>query len=124
MALPKNRRIKNEKGFERVFKAGRAFKHPLFLLKFFKTDLPYCRAAVSVPVALSKKAVVRNKVKRIFWSALEKTFRRCPPPSARSGGGGGVDLVIVVSPAAAEKNLEQITRSLEEIFIKANIVRD
>lgn len=115
MALPKNRRIKNEKSFERVFKAGRAFKHPFFLLKFSKTDLSYCRAAVSVPMAFSKKAVVRNKVKRIFWSALEKIFRRCQ---------AGLDLIIIASPAAAEKNLEQITRSLEEIFIKANIVRD
>lgn len=120
MALPKNRRIKREKDFEKVFSRGRAFKHPFFLLKFLKNDLSYCRAAVSVPISLSKKAVVRNRTKRIFWAALDKVFIRCLP--AGEAGYSGIDLVIIVSPAAAEKNLTQITRSLEDIFIKANIV--
>lgn len=115
MPLPKTRRIKHEKDFERVFKTGRVLKHPFFLLKFLKNGLTYCRAAISVPVAVSKKAVIRNRVKRIFWAALEKIFLRCRP---------GVDLVIITSPAAVEKNLNQITDSLEDIFIKANIVED
>ena len=114
MPLPKNRRIKREKDFERVFKTGRALKHPLFLLKFLKTDLSYCRMAVTVPISLSKKSVERNKIKRIFWAALSAIFPRC-----RSG----VDLILVPSPAAVEKSLAQITRSLEDIFIKANIVQ-
>jgi|SRR3989338_2924732 len=113
MALPRNRRIKREKDFERVFKTGKTFKYPFFLLKISKNNFPYCRAAISVPISLSKKSVVRNKVKRIFWSALGEIFPRCRP---------GVDLVIIVSPAAVEKSFHQITKSLEEIFIKANIV--
>lgn len=114
MAIPKAKRIKREKDFERVFKTGRALKHPFFLLKFSKNDLSYCRAAVSAPISLSKKAVVRNKMKRIFWAALGKVFIRC-----RSG----IDLVIVISPAAIDKKIYQVTESLEDIFIKANIVQ-
>lgn len=111
--FPKTKRIKNKKDFERVFKTGRALKHPFFLLKFLKNDLTYCRAAISMPVAVSKKAVIRNRVKRIFWIALEKVFFRCRPR---------VDIIIITSPAAVEKSLNQITDSLEDIFIKANIV--
>jgi len=113
MPLPKIKRIKREKDFERIFKTGRAFKHPLFLLKISKNDFSYCRAAVSAPISLSKKAVIRNKVKRTFWAALGEIFPRCRP---------GVDLVIIISPAAADKNIYRITESLKEIFIKANIV--
>lgn len=113
MALPKNRRIKAEKDFEKIFKSGRAVRHPLFLLKFLNSSFPYCRAAVSVPVSVSKQATERNRLKRIFLAALEKVFPRC-----RSG----IDLVIVASPAALEKKIDQITRSLEDIFLKANIV--
>src|SRR3989338_529318 len=43
MPLPKIKRIKREKDFERIFKTGRAFKHPLFLLKISKNDFSYCR---------------------------------------------------------------------------------
>ncbi len=114
MAIPKAKRIKRDKDFERVFKTGRALKHPFFLLKFSKNNFPYCRAAVSAPMSLSKKAVTRHKVKRIFWAALGEVFSRCRP---------GVDLVIIISPGAIDKNVYQITGSLEEIFIKANIVQ-
>lgn len=113
MTLPKNRRIKLENDFEKIFKSGRTVRHPLFLLKFLNSSLGYCRAAISVPISVSKKAVIRNKLKRIFWAALEEIFPRCRP---------GVDLVIVVSPSAKEKKFHQITGSLEETFIKANIV--
>ena len=113
MALPKNRRIKTEKDFEKIFKSGRSVRHPLFLLKFLNSSLSYCRAAVSVPVSVSKQATVRNRIKRIFFSALEEIFPSCRP---------GVDLVIVASSAALKKTIYEISKSLEEIFIKANIV--
>ena len=113
MALPKSRRIKAEKDFEKIFKSGRSVRHPFFLLKFLNSALSYCRAAVSVPVAVSKQATERNRLKRIFLAALEKLLPRC-----RSG----IDLVVVVSPAALDKKIFQITKSLEDIFIKANIV--
>ena len=121
MPLPNNLRIKHEKDFERIFKTGLAFKHPLFLLKFLKNKLSYCRVAISVPVSLSKKAVVRNKIKRLFWTALEDIFMHYS--LANETDFSGIDLVIVVSPVALEKNIDQITKSLEEIFIKANIVK-
>lgn len=66
-----------------------------------------------MPVSVSKKAVVRNRIKRIFFSALEEIFPSCRP---------GIDLVIVVSSSAVKKTIYEISRSLEEIFIKANIV--
>lgn len=115
MALPKNRRIKRKNDFEKVFKTGRSVRHPFFLLKFLNSSLPFCRAAVVVSVAVSKKAADRNKIKRTFWAALKKIFPRCRP---------GVDLVILVYVAAKEKNFYQIFASIEEIFIKANIVED
>ena len=113
MALPKNRRIKLEKDFEKIFKSGRSVRHTLFLLKFLNSPLPYCRAAVAVPVSVSKQATIRNKLKRIFFSALGEILPRCH---------SGIDLVIVVSSAAVKKTIYEISKSLEEIFIKANIV--
>lgn len=113
MALSKDQRIKREKDFEKIFRTGTSIKHPFFLLKFLNSPLSFCRAAVVVPMNVSKQAVARNKLKRIFWAALNQIFPRCRP---------GIDLVIVVYPAAKEKKIYQITKSLEEIFTKANIV--
>ncbi len=114
MPLPKNLRIKREKDFEKIFKTGQSFRHPFFLLKFLRSPLSYCRAAISVPLAVSKEATTRNKLKRIFWAALGEIVPRCRP---------GFDLVLVVSPMAKEKKINQISQSLEEIFLKANIVQ-
>lgn len=62
--LPKINRLKKKKDFERVFKQGRGLKQDFLSLKFAKNNLEATRFGFVVGQKVSRKAVVRNKVKR------------------------------------------------------------
>lgn len=68
--LPKSRRICLKRDFERVFNSGRSVQGKLFRLKFLKNNLNFNRFAVVVSSKVSKKAVIRNKIRRRAWATI------------------------------------------------------
>lgn len=71
MFLKKNRIIK-EKDFEKIFKKGKGKYGKSLGLKYLKNNLTFNRFAVVVSTKVSKKAVVRNKIKRQIRKILKK----------------------------------------------------
>ena len=70
--LPKINRIKKKKDFEIIFKKGASFRNNLFTLRFLKNSLGINRFGFVVSQKVSKKAVVRNKVRRRLTEAIER----------------------------------------------------
>lgn len=64
--LPRKYRITNGIDFDRLFQKGDLRSHPLFYLKFLPNNLTYSRFGFAVGVKLFKKAVKRNRVKRLM----------------------------------------------------------
>lgn len=69
-------------------------REPEFIMKYKKNNLPYNRYGFVVSKAIDKRAVVRNRLKRLFRAHIENAF----PP------GEGFDILFVLR--AAVKNLE------------------
>lgn len=65
LALAQKYRL-SKKVFDRVFKTGKTVRGGFFFVRFKSNDLGYGRAAVVVPSKVSKKSVVRNRIKRIM----------------------------------------------------------
>lgn len=86
--LPKKERLTRTE-FERFFSSGRRYHNEYFTL--VHTPDPVFRAAVAVPQKLTKKAVVRNKLRRQVY----EIFRRMD--GVREGG--GVYIIIVKKPS-------------------------
>lgn len=107
--LPKARRICLKRDFERVFSSGRSVQGKLFRLKFLKNDLGLNRFAVVVSTKVSKKAVLRNKIRRRVWSTISSL-----DPALK----GSLDIVFVSLPEAARADFLMIKNEIKFFITK------
>jgi len=111
--LPQQNRLKKKKDFDRVFKKGKSVKEGFLFLKYLTTSLPESRFAFSIGKKVSKKAVVRNKLRRL----LREVVRSKLPQLKKSVDG------IFVSHLGLEKNkLEEIDSMINKVFKKINLI--
>jgi ribonuclease P protein component len=77
--LPKKNRA--DKGaVDEIFKEGRFFNSPNLTFKFtLKNTTPFPRISFIVPKSVAKKAVDRNKLRRLGYSVLEKYIKKISP---------------------------------------------
>jgi len=85
--FPRKYRIRKKKEFESVFKSGKTIKGDFFLAKMIENNLPFPRFAFAVPSKLEKRAVKRNRIKRIFREAVRSLLPLIRP---------GVDIVFII----------------------------
>ena len=62
--LAREARLKKNKDFEQIFKKGKSVKGDFLLLKIVKNKLNKNRFAAIVSQKVSKKAIIRNKIRR------------------------------------------------------------
>ncbi|MGD0576461.1 MAG: ribonuclease P protein component [Candidatus Staskawiczbacteria bacterium] len=111
--LPKINRIKKKKDFEIIFKKGASFKNGLFVLRFVKNNSDKSRFGFIVSQKVSKKATVRNKIRRRLTEIIKaerKTIK------------AGTDLVLIAMPGAEKKDFSEIKESLSGLLLKAKII--
>jgi len=111
--LSKLNRLKKKRDFEKVFKMGKGFKQDFLALKFNKNGLKNSRFGFIVSLKVSKKAVVRNKVKRRLREAVRariKNFKK------------GFDIALIALPDSSTKDFEEIDRVVERLFKKTKIL--
>ena len=70
MALNKKNRLKKKRDFEDVFKKGKAVKGSFLFIKHRKNNLGVPRFGFAVSAKIAKKAVERNKIRRILSEAV------------------------------------------------------
>ena len=80
--LEKKNRINLDKEFDRVFKTGQSFYAKIFGIKTANNGLAETRAGFLVGLKVSKKAVIRNKIKRQIRSIISQEL-----PKDRQGRG-------------------------------------
>jgi ribonuclease P protein component len=73
--LPKNNRLKKTKDFETVFKTGKSIRNSFLALKVTQNNLDISRFAFVISKKISKKAVVRNKIRRRLSATIEKEIK-------------------------------------------------
>ncbi len=103
MALARKYRL-NKKDLKRVFKQGKTVINSFFFIRFLKNELGHARIAAIIPSKVSKKAVVRNGLKRIIIESvrtghfLEESY----------------DLAITATLNIVEKPSKEIKEHLEQ----------
>lgn len=107
-------RLKKQKDFERVFKKGKGLKEDTLFLKFIPNSLLKNRFGIIVSQKVSKKAVVRNKIKRRMRAIIHKKT----PQIKR-----GLDVVVATLPGTATKSFAELEKAVEELFKKANLIK-
>ena len=111
--LSKINRLKKQKDIERVFKKGKGLRQGLLLLRFVKNDLRESRIAFVVSLKVSKKAALRNKVKRRMREAVKNSL---------SGIKKGYDIVLTAVPGIESKGFQEIEENINKAFKRAKLL--
>ncbi|PMB48777.1 ribonuclease P protein component [Fischerella thermalis CCMEE 5201] len=135
MALPKANRLKSRKDFQAVFREGTR-RHGSYMtlralrpssmkkpsldtahdnVKSTNSVLFPIKIGISISTKVSKRAVVRNRLKRQVSAALHQLLPLLSP---------GWRLVVVVKPAAAESKCvtQQFLQELEQLLAQAEVL--
>lgn len=89
------------------------FNTPFFTLKVAPSTLPYNRYGFIVSKQIDKRAVARNRVKRVLRSCVEEIFGQIRP---------GFDMILIVRKGAVESPRENLMRVFREQLEKASLL--
>lgn len=127
MALPKVHRLRSRHDFSAVYQAGlrrstanltlRALRPPKSPAAEAAFDAlakaPPAQIGISISQKVSKRSVVRNRIKRQLRAIVRQFLTEIAP---------GWRLVIVVKPGAAECGYEQFLQELKQLLIQAEVI--
>ena len=93
--LSKKNRLKKNKDFNKIFKKGKKINEEVLLLIILKNNLKETKVGVVINKKVSKKAVIRNKIKRRIYNSIRNKL-----PEIEKG----FDFLIIVRPEIKEKS--------------------
>jgi ribonuclease P protein component len=129
VALPKAHRLKSRHDFQAVFREGIRRHSSHFTLRALKPSLPKepsldtapqaanfatTKIGISISTKVSKRAVVRNRIKRQIAAALHQLLPKLAP---------GWRLVVIVKATAAESKCvsQQFLQELEQLLAQTEV---
>ncbi|MBA2747969.1 MAG: ribonuclease P protein component [Tatlockia sp.] len=121
MALPKVNRLKNRHEFQTLFREGNRLKSSHLTLRALRLQTPSgiitgaTRIGISISTKVSKRAVIRNRIKRQIRAAFRSLLPQIAP---------GWSLVVVVQPQAvlSKCDYQQFLQELEQLLAKAEVM--
>ena len=105
--FPKKHRLTQEWEIKRVFKKGKRIESPLFSLWFFPTWFDHTRATVTVSKKYDKRAVHRNRLKRLFREAAHHMIISLSSPA---------DIIILPKHNSGQSSFQEIEIELQKVF--------
>ena len=116
MGLPKAHRLRDRKDYRTVYDRGiRRYSPHLTLIALKSNSLGdrQTKFGISISKKVSKKAVIRNRIKRQIKGVIRERIKAIAP---------SWKIVIVVKPKAIECKYEHFLRELEELLKQAKII--
>lgn len=110
--LIRQHRLTKTKEIDFVFRRGKSSYDKLMGVKIIENQLKYNRFNIMVSNKVSKRAVVRNKIKRQLRAIIKQELDLLAI---------GKDCVIIALPPILEKKYQSIQRSLTKHFHKLNL---
>lgn len=110
--LAKEYRLKKERDFKRIFKEGKIIRGQALSLATAENGLNISRFGFVAGLKVSKKATVRNRLKRQSSEAIKVIFKDIKP---------GYDAAIILNASAAEKKYGKIFEELKGAIKKAGL---
>jgi len=108
-------RLDLRREFPNLKEKGELVPHSFFGLLCLKTKKNLgVRFAFLISTKVSKKAVLRNRLKRKLSAVVEKKLSRVCP---------GTEAVFLLKGRALEASSAQLARAVDDIFLKAGILK-
>jgi ribonuclease P protein component len=110
--LKKTNRLTKTKDIDQVFKKGKSFFGKTVGFKIANNDLGYNRINFIVSTKISKKAVIRNRVKRQLRAIIEIEMKKMV---------SGKDLIIIALPPIVNLSFSEINLELQASLKKIKL---
>ncbi|HTL88547.1 MAG TPA: ribonuclease P protein component [Leptolyngbya sp.] len=111
--LPPENRLRHRRDFDAVYQRGSRRGSRCFTLRVLKRPGQATQIGISISRKVSKRAVVRNRIKRQIRAILREFL-----PYTRSG----FSIVIGVRLEATECDYPQFLQELKQLLIKAEVL--
>ena len=111
--LKKQFRIRKQKDFENVFSKGRYVSEKFLTLKVVGNDLAYSRFGFIISNKVSKKAVERNRSKRLLRESIRLMQSRIKPK---------VDFVFIAKKEIIGKDFSEVNDCVEKLLKKSGLL--
>jgi ribonuclease P protein component len=112
--LIKRNRLCKKKDFERVLKKGKGLKEDFLILKMAKNNLSQSRFGFIVGTKISKKAVLRNKLKRRLRELVRGKIEKIKK---------GFDIIFITQPGLENRDFWELEEILNKIFSRAKLLK-
>ncbi|MCU0551536.1 MAG: ribonuclease P protein component [Leptolyngbya sp. Prado105] len=111
--LPQDNRLRHRRDFDAVYQRGFRRGSRCFTLRVLKKPEQPTQIGISISKKVSKRAVVRNRIKRQIRAILRNFL-----PRTKSG----FSIVIGVRIEAVECDYSQYLQELEQLLVKAEVL--
>lgn len=112
--LPQNNRLKKNENIRKVLDKGKRFKEDFLILKIRANNLKQTRFAFIVSQRFSKKATLRNKIRRKLRELVSSKLKTLKK---------GLDAIIIAVPGLETKDFWEIDETMNKLFKKAKIIK-
>lgn len=112
--LAEKNRLKKKKDFEAVFKKSKTFKEGFLILKTTENNDKESRLGFVVSQKISKKAVIRNKIKRRLREIIRLKIKN-------SQISGGKDIILISLPGIEKIGLFETEKLIEKLLKKSGV---
>ena len=128
MVLPKHMRLKGHRCFDFIYREGSRFNSPSMVLrvvkattKFQKKEInknirPCIKCAVSISNKVSKKSVIRNKLRRLFHQHLSSRL-------SKVNSGYELWAFISLKPSCMKNSNIILLKECDKLLIKAGMTK-
>lgn len=112
--LKQENRISHNKDFDRAFKTGQSFYSKILGLKVVDNQLVNNRIGILINTKVSKKAVVRNKIRRQIREIIKEKLSNLKE---------GKDIIIIVLPPIIDREFSEIKEIIEFGLRKLKVLK-
>ncbi len=114
MALPKKYHLTRQKEFKKVYDSGKTVRNSFLFIKFLKdSSLKNSKFGIVVSTKISKKATVRNRVRRQISEVIRTNLDRII---------NDVNVVIVTNSKIVDKEFTEIEKVVVKLLKKSKIL--
>ena len=114
--LVKENRLRLKNDFKRVFKKGKFCQEEFLAIKIAPNDSETSRFGFIVSKKISKKAVVRNKIKRRLRESVRLKLKDGLIKN-------GFDAVVITRPRIVDKSFFEIDGAVGKLLEKAGVLK-
>ena len=111
--LAQKNRLRRKKDFERVLRKGKGLKEDFLILKMVKNNSSQNRFGFIVGTKISKKAVLRNKLKRRLRELVRGKIEKIKK---------GFDIILIAQSGLGNRDFWELEEIFTKIFRRAKLL--